>query len=64
MWKVPFRQVYCDLFLDMVRQTFWCHVVIRVFPRAVDLASDALHEVYRDRPEAMYEQYQSFLGQA
>lgn len=61
-WKVPFRQVYTSTFADWVRQTFWCHVVIRVFPGAVDLKSDALSEVYREKPETMYEQYKSIWG--
>jgi len=60
-WKVPFRQVYCLSFSDWVRQTFWCHAVIRVFPKAADLSTDALSDLYRERPEMMYEQYESFF---
>lgn len=35
-WKVPFRAVYCDSFVTMLKQTLWCHVVIKVFPNVVD----------------------------
>lgn len=37
-WKVPFRQVYCDSFVNMLKQTLWCHLVIKVFPCVVDVA--------------------------
>jgi hypothetical protein len=61
MYKVPFRQSYTNSVADLIKQTFWCHVVIRVFPRAVDLSTDALADCYRERPAMMFEQYQSFL---
>lgn len=41
-WKVPFRQVYCESFRDMLKQTIWCHVVLRLFPDVVDLAQAPL----------------------
>lgn len=36
-WKVPFRQVYCDSLRQWARAVFWCHVVVRIFPRAVEV---------------------------
>lgn len=40
-WKVPFRQVYCGSFGDMLRQTFWCLVVIKLWPNLIDVDSCA-----------------------
>jgi hypothetical protein len=34
MWKVPFRRVYCETLGDMLRETLWCHAVLRLFPNA------------------------------
>lgn len=31
-YKVPFRQVYCEGFIDWVAETFHCHVKIKLFP--------------------------------
>ena len=56
MWKVPFRPVYCASFIDMLRQTFWCHAVLRVFPHAHDFGSDALVDMYETEPSSMYHQ--------
>jgi hypothetical protein len=36
LWKVPFRQVYNDSFRSWLRSTFWCHVVLRLYPGASD----------------------------
>ena len=55
-YKVPFRQVYSDTFAGWLRQTFWCHAVIRVFPKVHDFGSDALVSLYRENPAAMAEQ--------
>jgi hypothetical protein len=60
-WKVPFRQVYCATFKDWLRSTFWCLVVIKVFPQAVNLASDALVQFYLKKPEMFFEQYEHRL---
>lgn len=57
-WKVPFRQVYCFSFVDWLRQTFWCHVVIKVFPNAIDLGGDPLVPHYKNNPKMFYEQYE------
>ncbi len=32
MWKVPFRQVYCETFRSWVAQTIYCHIVIKLDP--------------------------------
>lgn len=40
-WKVPGRQVYADSFVRWARATFWCHVVLRVFPHAFDFGTQA-----------------------
>lgn len=61
-YKVPFRQVYTVTLLDLIRETLWCHFVIRVFPGAVDLRSDPLADLYAESPEKMYEQYRSWFG--
>lgn len=57
MYKVLFRQIYCDTFRTWLRAMFWCHVVIRIFPEAIDLASDVLVEHYLEEPGAMGEQF-------
>lgn len=57
MWKVPFRQVYCDTFGNWLRTTFWCHVVIKVFPHVVDFGGDALVDEYLREPKMLFEQY-------
>lgn len=35
-WKVPFREVYCDTFGAWVRETVWCHIVLRLFRADVE----------------------------
>ena len=50
MFKVPFRQVYCDTFIGWLKAILWCHVVIRVFPKVHDFGSDALASTGRTRP--------------
>ena len=60
-WKVPFREVYCDSFVGMLKQTLWCHVVGRVFPGARDLAADVLSSHYFADPSAFFEQYKRAL---
>lgn len=67
MLKVPFRQVYCDTFVGWLKATLWCHLVIKVFPFAVDLGSDSLLDDYvRDPAGAalFYGQYEGFLRRA
>lgn len=39
LWKVPFRDVYCTTFGGMLKQTLWCHVVLRAFPDVIDVGS-------------------------
>ncbi len=63
-WKVPFRQVYCATLEDCVKQTFWCHVVIKVFPNVIDINSDALVQHYPESPRMFYEQYSWRIKQA
>ena len=63
-WKVPFRQIYCNTFKQWLKSTFWCHVVIKVFPHCVDLGSDALVPFYPDDPGMFYEQYQWHINRA
>lgn len=60
-WKVPFRQVYDETFIGWLKATIWCHFVIRVFPFARDLESDALLEHYVERPSGMFEQYENTI---
>lgn len=55
-WKVPFRQVWCETFISMLRQVLWCHVVIRVFPKVHDFGSDSFADVYRKEPAFMVDQ--------
>lgn len=31
-YKVPFRQVYCPTLRQVIAQTIYCHVVIRLDP--------------------------------
>lgn len=61
MYKIPFRHVYADNLVGWAKCTFWCHVVIRVFPHGRDLGSDALVPMYIDRPESFFEQYEGTL---
>ena len=61
MWKVPFREVYCETFGGMLKEMLWCHVVARVFPGARDLGADALAEHYFADPGAFFEQYKGAL---
>lgn len=61
-YKVPFRQAYATTFAGWLKYTFWCHVVIRVFPDCVDLGSDALVPYYLERPETFFEQYRFMLA--
>lgn len=56
MWKVPFRQVYCSTFKNCLKQTFWCLVVIKVFPHCVDFGSAPV-EMYIKNPELVGEHY-------
>ena len=35
-WKVPFRDVYADGFSSWAKYTFWCHVVLKLYPTAYD----------------------------
>lgn len=60
-WKVPFRAVYVSNFSGWVKSTIWCHFIIKLFPHAVDLGSDALVDHYLKRPELFYDQYQWVL---
>ena len=36
-YKVWFRQIYCENFTQWLQEMFWCFVVIKIFPRAVNL---------------------------
>ena len=64
MWKVPFRQVYCDKFKDVLLGTLWCHVVIKAFPYVYDLGHDALLESYVDNPDGLYQQLEHVIRKA
>lgn len=57
MWKVPFRQVYCDTFKECLRATFWCHVVIKVFPHVIDLEKTPFLAEYKKDPAFFRDQY-------
>lgn len=35
-YKVPFRQVWALTFRDWVRETIWCHVVLRLYGDYID----------------------------
>jgi len=37
MYKVWFRQIYCENFKQWVQQMIWCFIVIKIFPNATDL---------------------------
>lgn len=64
MWKVPRRSILCESFTDMLRQTFWCHVVVRIFPFARDISSDSLLEMYVAEPRSFFEQYEHLIVDA
>ena len=57
MFKVPFRAIYTDTLVTWAKTTFWCHVVVRVFPEAIDIESDVLVGLYIEDPLTFYEQY-------
>lgn len=57
-YKVPFRQAYTETFKDWLKQTFWCHIVIKVFPALIDLESDGLKKRYIGNPEMFYDQHE------
>ena len=60
-YKVPFRQVYCATFKDVVKQTIWCLFVIKVFPKVHDFGTDNLKEHYKTKKSNMYEQLKFLL---
>jgi len=62
--KVPFRSVYAFGLREWLKATFWCHVVIRVFPYVADLGSDALLELYLEDPKEFLEQYRTLITKA
>lgn len=64
MWKVPFRDVYCESLIDCAKQTLWCHLVIKVFPNAADIDSDALVAMYPGNPAMLYDQYKWRIDRA
>lgn len=64
MYKVPFRRCYTYTFKDWLKQTFWCLVVIKIFPHLIDLESDSLKDQYVDNPELFHEQYRGFIRRA
>lgn len=35
--KVPFRQVYCWGWKQWAKAVIWCHLVMRMFPRATEM---------------------------
>lgn len=57
-YKIPFRQVYTLTFKDFLKQTLWCHFVIKVFPYLIDLESDSMSKDYINNPEKFYGQYE------
>lgn len=60
-WKVPFRQVYCATLVECLRQTIWCHFVIRVWPNCINLGSDSLVPLYQRDPNLFHEQYKFMI---
>lgn len=36
MYKVPFRQIYCDSLLGWIREVVWCFVVMKLFRSDID----------------------------
>ena len=64
MWKVPFRQVVCPTLKSCVKYTIWCHLVIRIFPCAIDFASDGLLSLYKQDNKTMFEQYEFVVDRA
>lgn len=43
MYKVPFRDIYCDTLRSWIQETIWCHVILKVFKSDIDS--------YREPPE-------------
>ena len=33
-YKVPFRMIYCETIGQWVRETVWCHIVLKIWPNA------------------------------
>lgn len=64
MWKVPFRQVYCETLKDCIKQTFWCLVVNKVFPNAFDFAGAGFLEESIKDPTFFHDQYGFLLHDA
>ena len=64
MYRVPFRQVYCDTIGSWLKETIWCHLVIKLFPYVADLGSDGLRSSYLGNPELFYEQYRWLILRA
>lgn len=63
-WKVPFRQVYCESVRQWLKAVAWIFFVMKVFPDAVDLGSDALLGLYVGHPSLFAEQYRGALLRA
>lgn len=60
-YKVPFRRVYCNTFKSCVKQTIWCHFVIRIFPNTIDFNSIPLIDYMLNNPKGTYEQLEHML---
>lgn len=59
-YKVPFRQVYCETLSLWLKETVWCHLVLRVFPHALDLGSEPV-ETYLEEPVTFFQQHELAL---
>jgi hypothetical protein len=56
-WKVPRRQVYTHNFKSWIKETLWCHLVLKLWPNIIDLGSDPLRSEYVENPQMFLDQY-------
>lgn len=59
-WKVPFRNVISTTFWGMVKQTIWCHFVIKLWPNLIDV--DSSPEFALEDEQKFAEQYRFMLA--
>ncbi len=64
MYKVPFRSIMCPTLISWIKSTIWVHLVIKLFPCSIDLASDGLLDLYKADNKEMYRQYEFMIDKA
>jgi len=33
-WKIPGRMFYANNFIDWIKETIWCHIILNIYPNA------------------------------